>query len=101
MERTLGQQIKGRRKALGLTQAELAHRAGVSRATLIAVEQGSVTQTDTLRVVAEALGTQLTLEQGVPAPENPWVSPPVLPARRGQRFPNIYELMAANRGLLM
>lgn len=81
MERTLGQQIKGRRKALGLTQAELAHRAGVSRATLIAVEQGSVTQTDTLRVVAEALGVQLTLQQGAPAPENPWVSPPVLPAR--------------------
>lgn len=101
---TLGQQIKARRKAMGMTQAEIAERAGVSRATLIAVEQGSITQTDTLRKVGKLLGLRLILKMddaGHNTPwDKPWDRPGVKPARRGQRFPNIYEITAANAGLL-
>lgn len=101
MEQSPGQQIKGRRKALRLTQAELARRAGVSRATLIAVGRGEVARTDVLHLVVEGLGARLALERDVPGPENSWTRPEVQAARRKQRFPDIYELIAANRGLLM
>lgn len=100
MGSTLGQQIKARRKALGLTQAEIAERAGISRATLIALEQGSLTQTDTLRKVGELLGLRLVLETDTTDHNKPWDRPGVQPARRGQRFPNIYEILAANTGLI-
>lgn len=36
----LGAAIRGERNAGGLTQAQLAARAGISRRTLIAIEQG-------------------------------------------------------------
>ena len=36
----VGSQIASRRKALGLSQSLLAHKAGVSRATLDALENG-------------------------------------------------------------
>ncbi len=100
MEETLGQQIKARRKAAGMTQADLAGRAGISRATLIAVEQGSITQTETLRRVGEPLGLRLILKTADTPPEKVSDRPSVQPAHRGQRFPTIYELMAANTGLL-
>ena len=37
---SIGKQIAGRRKALKLSQAELSRKAGVSRATLEALENG-------------------------------------------------------------
>lgn len=51
--------IKNRREELGLTQAELAERSGVTRATIIALESDRpyVTTTKTLLNVAKALGT--------------------------------------------
>ena len=37
---TIGQQIAGRRKALQLSQGELSRKAGISRSTLDALENG-------------------------------------------------------------
>ena len=39
----LGRAIRARRMSLGLTQAELAMQAGVSRPTVMAIEQGKET----------------------------------------------------------
>ena len=54
--------IKARRDA-GLTQAELAQRAGLSRATIGAIEQGRANPTfSTLMRIAEALDAELIVE---------------------------------------
>jgi DNA-binding XRE family transcriptional regulator len=41
----LGRQIEAERRTLQWTQADLAERAGVSRQTLMAIEQGSTNST--------------------------------------------------------
>ena len=50
--------IREARKECGFTQEELAKRASVSRATIIGLENGSitVTTTETLTKIAGALG---------------------------------------------
>lgn len=57
---SLGGQIKDARNQQGLTQTELAERAGVSRPTVARVESGDDVSTATLEKVAAALG--LTVE---------------------------------------
>ncbi|MGY4330224.1 DNA-binding XRE family transcriptional regulator [Bradyrhizobium sp. LB7.2] len=52
----LGRQVKDRRRALDLTQAELARQAGVRRAMVIEVERGEANPTlDSLVRIAVAL----------------------------------------------
>lgn len=54
--------LKERRKAAGLTQAELAEKSGVSRGTIAAIESESVetaTTTETLLKLADALGCKV------------------------------------------
>ena len=55
--------IKEARLAKGLSQKELARISGVSRATIIGLERGDISNTklDTLRKLAEPLG--LTLDE--------------------------------------
>jgi transcriptional regulator with XRE-family HTH domain len=54
--------IKRHRRKLGLTQAELAHRAGITQAALSQIESGHVSpRLDTLRRLAAALGHRLEL----------------------------------------
>lgn len=55
--RALGDEIRGWRKLRGLTQAQLADRAGVSRGTLLRLEHGDggVTAENMLRIL-RALG---------------------------------------------
>ena len=50
--------IKEARKRKGMTQSELAAASGVSRATIIGLESGHITDTKigTLRKIADALG---------------------------------------------
>ena len=62
MPERLANRLKERRTELGLTQAELAERVGVTRKTVNTVENGIFTPSTTLALkLAEALG--LSVEQ--------------------------------------
>jgi putative transcriptional regulator len=62
MPERLSNRIKERRAELGLTQAELAERVGVTRKTVNTVENGIFTPSAILAIkLAEALG--LSVEQ--------------------------------------
>ncbi len=58
---SLGSAIRGARLREGLTQAELAERAGVNRATVIGVESGSRFEIATLFALMKTLGLELSL----------------------------------------
>lgn len=60
---SIGSQIAERRKAVKLSQAELASKAGVSRATLDALENGRTGEVGFSKVVTllTALGLELAL----------------------------------------
>ena len=62
---SIGAQIASRRKALGLTQSALADRAGVSRATLDALENGRSGELGFSKVanILSALGLELKLQE--------------------------------------
>lgn len=57
----MGYRIKELRESLRMTQEELAHKSGVSRGTISALENGSFkeTTTKTLVKIARALGTSV------------------------------------------
>jgi putative transcriptional regulator len=62
MAERLANRLKERRGALGLTQAELAQRVGVTRKTVNTVENGVFTPSTTLAIkLSHAL--ELTVEQ--------------------------------------
>jgi putative transcriptional regulator len=62
MAERLANRLKERRGALGLTQAELAQRVGVTRKTVNTVENGVFTPSTTLAIkLSQALG--LTVEE--------------------------------------
>jgi transcriptional regulator with XRE-family HTH domain len=58
---SLGSSIRGERMRAGLTQAELASKAGMNRATVISVESGSRFDIATLFALVKALGLELSL----------------------------------------
>lgn len=61
---SLGQAIRHYRREAGLTQAELASRAGLNRTYLSALEQGQETeQLRRLLRVLRLLGVRMTLEK--------------------------------------
>jgi transcriptional regulator with XRE-family HTH domain len=66
---TLADTIRLTRERLGLTQAQLAVRAGCSRMTIIAIEKGQGAQQRTLEAIAAALGMQLATAVPTPAGE--------------------------------
>jgi transcriptional regulator with XRE-family HTH domain len=61
---SLGRQITERRKGLKLTQAELARKGGISRATLDALENGRTGELGFSKVtrLLAALGLELTVQ---------------------------------------
>ena len=61
---SIGAHIAGRRKSLKLTQAELAVKAGVSRATLDALENGRAGELGFSKIarLLTALGLELTVQ---------------------------------------
>ena len=67
----LGERIRTLRKQKGLTQAELAKEAGISRATLSKLENGLIAQISvvTLAEILNALGYELDI-----IPINPFAS---------------------------
>jgi transcriptional regulator with XRE-family HTH domain len=62
---SIGQQIAQRRKALKLTQAALARKAGISRATLEALENGRAGELGFAKLtkLLAALGLELKLQE--------------------------------------
>ena len=54
-----GLRIADRRKAIGLSQDELAHRAGIGRQALSAIENGGDFKTKTLDSLADRKSTRL------------------------------------------
>ncbi|WP_297388345.1 helix-turn-helix transcriptional regulator [Acidiferrobacter sp.] len=57
----LAETIRSARERQGLTQAQLAARAGCSRMTVIAIEGGQSARQRTLEAVAAALGMRLDI----------------------------------------
>ena len=73
--------VKSARLAAGLTQRELADKAGVSQSLVAQIERGEREPgRNALRSLAEALGTTVSwlLGENVAAPEGDYVSPPAL-----------------------
>lgn len=63
-ETEVGEALAARRKKLGLTQAEVAHRAGCSRPTLIAIEGRMIGQVRHFSAIARILGYKTVLRVG-------------------------------------
>ena len=75
---TLAEQLTARRKALGLSQAELARRAAVGHSTLDALENNRIGELGYSRItrILAALGLELKLQEA------------------GNRRPTLEELLA-------
>ena len=59
----IGAQFAQRRKAMGITQRELAERTGVDQAVISRIESGHVEASiNTLRALADGLGAQLRID---------------------------------------
>ncbi|WP_248885666.1 helix-turn-helix transcriptional regulator [Acidithiobacillus acidisediminis] len=99
--KSFGAEIRRTRRALGITQAELAERVGVSRATLISYEQGAGLSVSTVGEIAEILGLQIQL---IPLQEPEQEAPiqtdiPLYGNLRHKRFPTLQEILQATIGL--
>jgi y4mF family transcriptional regulator len=71
--RRLGQEVRRRRRALGLDQHELSLVAGVSRRTVHAIEHGKPTiQLAALVAVVQAVGLRLTALPRASTPDAPY-----------------------------
>lgn len=58
--RSLGERLREARRAAGMTQAELAKRAGIGRVTLVRIEKGEQSpRYETLEALSEVLGVVL------------------------------------------
>lgn len=66
-ERELGAALRARRESAGLTQEQVASRAGISRALLIDLEKGRRTRAELGRVLAviRALDAAIHLEDAI------------------------------------
>ena len=59
--KSLGATFKRERLAVGLTQAEVAHKAGLRRETIIQLESGASVSVNTLIQATSALGKTLAI----------------------------------------
>ena len=78
MESLLGSNIQKRRKAVGISQAELAEKADISINFLSKLERNKSTRvsSDTLYLIAQALNTSMeSLVNNMPAPEEQSIGP--------------------------
>src|SRR5580765_4138380 len=65
-EKGLGRKLADARRACGLTQQELCHKAGLSYSTLAKIERGAIKSPSifTIQSIATALGTTLSALMG-------------------------------------
>ena len=71
----LGLAIKRARKALGLTQADLAKKTGIQQRTISKVETGqTTTELKTIYALCSALGVELILSTKTKAKRPKWMS---------------------------
>lgn len=68
VRRILGERLRALRKSRGLTQTELAERAGLSRPTVSTLERGNDVSLDTFLSVLRALDLLDALNVTVPQP---------------------------------
>lgn len=86
--------IRSARRRAGLTQAELARRAGTSQPVISAYERGERAPTyGTLRRLVEATGARLVLD-AVPA-RGTDLEPPADPHEHGRRLVEVLDLADA------
>lgn len=77
----LSQAVRTRRREMGLSQQALARLAGLSRATIVALEGGTIKNLSITRtaMVLEVLGLELSVGPAHPRLEpRPWASTPPL-----------------------
>ena len=87
------QLIKVVRRRRGLTQADLAHRAGTSQPVVSAYEHGRRDPTvGTLRKLVEAGGERLIIDA---APDAPDVPPAATPEEHGRRLVDVLSVADA------
>src|SRR6476646_4391064 len=69
-EKSLGKRLQDARKAAGLTQQDLCHKANLSYSTLAKIERGAIKSPSifTIQSIAAALGSSLDDLMGVPSP---------------------------------
>jgi FMN phosphatase YigB (HAD superfamily) len=86
-EKGLGQRLQDARRAAGLTQQELCHKAGLSYSTLAKIERGAIKSPSifTIQNIAAALSVGLDKLLGVPVPAGPVVKPK-LTSQSGVKF---------------
>ena len=86
-EKGLGQRLQQMRKAAGMTQQELCHKADLSYSTLAKIERGAIRSPSifTIQNIASALGVGLDALIGTSAPIVPGAKPK-LTAQNGVRF---------------
>lgn len=80
----LGRRLQQARRAAGLTQQDLCHRAGLSYSTLAKIERGAIKAPSifTIQNIAQALSTNLNDLVGLPAA----AAKPKLTSKNGVRF---------------
>jgi transcriptional regulator with XRE-family HTH domain len=85
----LGRQLRHERRALGLTQQQLAMRVGVSRQTLIDLEKGKNVSLQVLMSILAGLGKALKLVDARPSVEDCQGRPNSEPPRRTKFEPGL------------
>ncbi|MEQ8603755.1 MAG: helix-turn-helix domain-containing protein [Marivibrio sp.] len=96
----VGRRVQEQRKALGLTQAQLAERAGLKQSAVSGIERGSGRHGPTAAVlcrIADALGVPLVIEpaSATPSEEEAAVSPPAASADAAR----VHEMAAAEEAV--
>jgi transcriptional regulator with XRE-family HTH domain len=111
----IGETIRSRRIELGLKQQQLADRAGISRATLIAYEHGIGLQVEALTKIANILGLKLDIraiqdaeaqlrrekldnEYAIPRSNSTGrdLTAPIPDPLKGKRYPTLEEVLKSN-----
>jgi len=85
-EKSLGKRLQDARKAAGLTQQDLCHKANLSYSTLAKIERGAIKAPSifTIQSIAGALGTSLDTLMGTTSPALPGRT--LLQTKSGAKF---------------
>ncbi|MBA4073248.1 MAG: transcriptional regulator [Gemmatimonas sp.] len=88
--RDLGHAVRAERRALRMTQRDLAEAAGVSRQWIVSLEAGKPgAELDLVLRACNSLGVQLEVHTPKAAADAPTTFPDVPPAPSGRRHPRV------------